>query len=192
MHRCGLLIILAVIVQSAGAQTPEPTALPVMSLEEAHALRVRAEAMKSEAQERYANEQNACYKKFLVNDCLESAKTRQMESMLKARELDQTGREVERAAHRRAVEAKEAAHAAELSPREAEQQAQAERYRSAEAGKAAERERKLADKARQAEEGRRRTAAEQGARRQKLEQRAKEDAERAAKKAAEAGASTPR
>lgn len=172
-----------ILVQAVWAQAPDTDKSVSMSLEEARALRVRAEAMKTEAVQRYATDQEACYKKFLVNDCLESAKTRQMESTLKARELDQLGRDVERAASRRELEVKEATHAAELSQRDAEQQAQAERYRATEAVKAAERERKLADKTRQAEEGRRKTAAEQAARRQKLEQRAKEDAERAAKKA---------
>lgn len=173
--------------QIAGAQTPEagaPAASPPLSLEEARAQRAHASTLKDEAQQRYAAEQNACYKKFLVNDCLDDAKKIYTELMIKARELDQAGRLVEREAHRREVANKEAARAVDLPQREAEQQAQAERYRAEEAGKNAERERKLADKARQAEEGRRKTAAEQAARRQKLEQRAKEDAEREAKKAA--------
>lgn len=184
------LLVGLIAANAAWAQTPEASA--PLSLEEARAQRVRAEALKSVAQKRYAAEQDACYKKFLVNDCLESAKASYTGSMLKARELDKAGRDVEREAHRREVEAKEATRAAELPQRDAEQQAQAERYRAEEAGKAAERERKLAEKARQAEEGRRKTAAEQAARQEKLERRAKEDAERAAKKAAEAGAAAPR
>ena len=192
MYRCSLLIALMIIIQPVRAQVPEAAVQPPMSLEEARAQRASAEVLKSEAQQHYAAEQDACYKKFLVNDCLDAAKTVYTGSMLKVRELDQASREVEREARRREVEAKEATRAAELPQREAEQQAQAERHRAEEAGKAAERERKLADKARQAEEGRRKSAAEQAARREKLEKRAKEDAERAAKKAAEAGAATPK
>lgn len=188
MYRRSLLIALLILTQPVWAQT---SATP-MSLEEAHAQRARAEVLKSEAQKRYAAEQDACYKKFLVNDCLESAKASYTEAMLKARALDQAGRDVEREAHRREVEANEAARAAEVPKRAADQQAQAERYRAEEASKAAEREKKLADKVRQAEEGRRKTAAEQAARQEKLAKRAKEDAERAAKKAAEAGAAAPR
>lgn len=180
--------------QTAWAQAPEAAAAAAapMSLEEAHAQRVRAEVLKTEAKKRYVAEQDACYKKFLVNDCLESAKLRYTESMTQARDLDKVGRDIERETHRREVEANEAARAAEQPRREAEQQAQVERYRAEEAAKTAERERKLADKAKQAEEGRRKTAAEQAERREKLEKRAKEDAERAAKKAAEAGAATPK
>lgn len=182
-----------IFTQTACAQAPEATvAAAPMSLEEARAQRARADVLKTEAQKRYATEQDACYKKFLVNDCLEKAKASFTESMTKARDLDKVGRDVEREAHRREVEANEARRAVEQPQREAEQQAQAERYRAEEAAKAAERERKLADKAKQAEEGRRKSAAEQAARREKLDKRAKEDAERAAKKAAEAGAATPK
>ena len=192
MCRRSLLIATMIVVQSAWAQVPEPVAAPTMSLEEAHAQRARAEVLKAEAEKRYAAEQDACYRKFLVNDCLDEAKKIHTESMLKVRELDQAGRQVEREANRRDVEAREAARAAELPQREAQQRAQAERHRAEEAGKAAERERKLADKARQAGEGRRKTASEQAARSQKQAQRAKDDAERAAKKAAGADAATPK
>ena len=171
---------------AAWAQAPEaePVAQPA-SLEEAHALRARAEVLRGEAGQRHLLEQDACYKKFLVYDCLDDVKKRYTAAMLQARSLDQAGRDFEREAQRQAVDAKEAARAAESPQRDAAQQSQSERYHAEEAGKAAERERKLADKARQAEEGRRKTAAEQAARRQKLEQRAKEDAERAARKSAE-------
>lgn len=154
------------------AQTPaQPQSL---SLEEAQAQRIHAEAMKSEAEQRYASEQAACYKKFLVNDCLEAARNRHTQSLNEARTLDKAGREVEREAHRQEVEAKEARRTAAASQRAVEQQAQAEAYRAEEAGKVAERERKLAEKAKQAEEGRKRVAAEQAARREKLDKRAKD------------------
>jgi hypothetical protein len=192
------LAVALLFSQIAGAQTPEagmaaaaPSSSPTLSLEEARAQRAYANTLKAEAEQRHATDQAACYKKFLVNDCLDEAKKTYTGLMVKARELDQAGRHVEREAQRRDVEKKEAARAIDLPQREADQQAQAERYRAEEAGKAAERERKLADKAKQAGEGRRKTAAEQAARRQKLEQRAKEDAEREAKKSAAPNAATP-
>jgi hypothetical protein len=180
MHRRNLLIALLIVSPPILAQAPEAGASSTMSLEEARALRVRAETLKIEAGKRHQADQEACYKSFLVNDCLATARATHTASLIQARELDKTGRDVEREAHRREVEAKESARAADLPQQQANQQIQAARYRDDEANKAAERERKLADKARQAEEGKLRTAAEQSAHRQKQERRAKEDAERSA------------
>jgi len=188
MHIRSLLVISVIFVQSAWAQTADPAAQQPLSLEEAQALRVRAEILKSEAEKRYEVDKAACYQKFLVNDCLDAARKTYTKSLVEARELDKVGRDVEREAHRKEVEAKEAARAAEAPQRAAEQEAQVGRYRAEEAEKAAERQHKLADKAKQAEEGRRKTAAEQAARQEKLAKRAREDAERAAKKAAAAAA----
>lgn len=187
MLRRRLLIALMAVAPSVWAQQPEPTESPAITLEEARALRGRAEQMKTEAEQRYAADQAACYKKFLVNDCLESAKQSYTQSMLKARELDKTGRNVEREAHREDVEAKEAARAAQAARHEAEQQAQGERYREEEAKKTAEHERKLADKEKQAAEGRRKSEAKQAARQAKQEKRAQDDARRAARKAGQPG-----
>lgn len=187
MLRRRLLIALMAVAPSVWAQQPEPTESPAITLEEARALRGRAEQIKVEAEQRYAADQAACYKKFLVNDCLASAKQSYTQSMLKARELDKTGRNVEREAHREDVEAKEAARAAQAARHEAEQQAQGERYREEEAKKTAERERKLADKEKQAAEGRRKSEAKQAARQAKQEKRAQDDARRAARKAGQPG-----
>jgi colicin import membrane protein len=156
------------------AQTPAYPQPQALLLEEAHTQRMHAEVIKSEAEQRYASEQAACYQKFLVNDCLEAARSRHTQSLNEARVLDKAGRDVEREAYRQEVEAKEARRAAAASQRAAEQQAQAEAYRAAEADKTAERERKLAEKTKQAEEGRKRIAAEQAARREKLDKRAKD------------------
>jgi colicin import membrane protein len=190
MHIRNLLAACLIVAPAAWAQMPTPASAAPLSLEEAHAVRVRAEAMKAEAERRYAADQAACYQKFLVNDCLDAVRVPYTKAMIEARELDKTGRDVEREARRQELDAKDAARAAEAPQRAAEQQAEAERYRAEEAAKAAERQRKLADKAKQAEEGRRQAAAEQAARQEKLAKRAREDAERAAKKAA-AAAATP-
>ncbi len=189
----GLLIGGLMLADLCSAQTVQGRLvfLPE-ALEEARVQRTRAEVLKADAQQRYGVEQEECYRRVLVNDCLEAAKKNHTDAMLKARELDQAGRDVERAAHRHEVEAQEATRAADGQQRAIEQQAQVGQYRAEEVKKAAERERKLADKARQAAEGQRKSAAEQAARREKLAQRAKDDAERTAKKSAESGASTLR
>ncbi|MFZ2855405.1 MAG: hypothetical protein WAZ34_15015, partial [Rhodocyclaceae bacterium] len=101
-HRRTLFLCGLILTHAAWAQTPAP-----MSLDEARAQRARAEVLKAEAQQRYTAEQEGCYRKFLVNDCLVSAKARHTEETLKIRQLDAAGRDVERAAHRQEVEARE-------------------------------------------------------------------------------------
>ncbi len=82
---------------------PQPT-----TLEEAAAQRQQAEQMRTEAEERFVREQSACYKKFLVNDCLEDAKKQRTQSMIEARKLEVPARDFEREAHRAEVEGKAA------------------------------------------------------------------------------------
>lgn len=170
----------------AQASTSAATVPTPQTLEQADAQRERSKAMRNEAEQRYAAEQTACYKKFLVNSCLDDAKKRYTQSILEARKLDIPAREFQREAKRTDVAAKEAQRAADLPRREAEQREQAEEYRATEAAKAAAREKKIADKSVKAAEGRRKREAEQAKRQAKQEERAKKDAKRAAKKAHEA------
>ena len=169
------------------AQTSESTsAVPQpTTLEEAAAQRRLAEQMRTEAEERFAREQPACYKKFLVNDCLEDAKKQRTQSMIEARKLEVPARDFEREAHRAEVEGKAAQRDAELPKREADQAEQGEAYRAEEAARTAEREKKLADKEAQAAKGRQKAAEEQARRQAKLEKRKKKIAEQAAKRAKE-------
>lgn len=180
---------------AAWAETPSPpAAVPEkpQTLEQASAQRARAASMRRDAETRHKADQNRCYSKFLVSDCLVAAQKRYTEAIVEARKVDQPAREFEREAKRQEVEAKEAQKAAARPQREAAQQESAERHRAEEAAKAVERERKVAEKATKAEEGRRKKAAEQAKRQAKLEKRAQQDAEREAKKAAkEASTATP-
>ena len=185
MRIARLPLVLMFVALPVWCQSPVPSTTAPMSLEEAKALRARAAALKTEAERRYAADQAACYKKFLVNSCLEDVREPYTQSLIEARDLDKVGRDVEREAHRKEVEAKETARAVQAPQREAEQQTQAEQFRAEEAKKTAERERRMAEKEKQAAEGRKRVAAEQKAHNEKMARRAKEDAERAAKKAAE-------
>jgi hypothetical protein len=169
---------------SAWAQTTTASDGP-QTAEQAAAQRVQIDTLRIQAERRYAEEQNACYRQFLVSDCLAAAKKIHSRTLIEARTLEKGVRDFERAEHRRTVEAKEAARAAELAERDAEQPAQTQHYRAEEARKAAEREHRLADKERQAVEGRKKTEAAQAARQERLAKRAKQDADRAAKKAAQ-------
>ena len=107
------------------------------TLEQAADQRARAAQMVSDSEKRYADEQAACYEKFLVNGCLDDAKKRHTHTTIEARQLDAPARDFQREAHRAEVEAKEAKLAADRATREAEQKVQAETYRAEEAAKAA-------------------------------------------------------
>ena len=167
------------LVRAQTAPAPVP-----QTIEEADAQRARAEQMRRDAEQRYVDEQQLCYAKFLVNDCLDAAKKKRTAAQIEARELDLPAREFQRAARRAEVDAKEQKRADEAPQRAAEQEQQAEEFRATEARRAAEREQKIADKARQAEEGRKKTAEEDARRAQKQAERAKRDAELEAKRAA--------
>ena len=183
MHICRLLIVFLLFSHSIWAQTPAttPETETPKTLEQATAQRERAAQMRKDSDALYASEQEECYKKFLVNSCLDSAKKRHARTTIEARKLDSAGRDFQREAKRAEVEAKEAKRATDLSARAAEQNAQAETYRAEEAAKAAARKEKIAAKARKAEAGRQKTAAEQAKRQAKQQKRAQKDAEQAAK-----------
>lgn len=182
MRGC-LLAVSVLISMMVWAETaPAPPTVP-QSLEEAKAQRERAASMRDQAERQHKADQERCYSKFLLNDCLATAKQRYTETIIAARKLDQPARDFEREARRQEVAAKEAQRADELPRREAEQKEQGERYRAEQAAKAAERERRLLEKARKAEQGRQKRAADQARRQEKLDKRAQQDAERAAKKA---------
>ena len=184
MHIHPLFLLTLIISPSLWAQTPDTRPVehePPQTLEQASAMRQRAKQMNNEADAAYASEQEECYKKFLVNRCLDAAKKRRTQTTIEARKLDSAGRDFQREAKRAEVEAEEARRTANLATRSTEQKAQAETYRAEEAAKVSAREQKIAKKAQQAEAGRKKTAAEQAKRQAKEEKRAKRDAERAAK-----------
>jgi len=182
MRGC-LLAVSVLISMVVWAETaPAPPAVP-QSLAEAKAQREQAASLRDQAERQRQADQERCYSKFLLNDCLAAAKKRYTETILAARKLDQPARDFEREARRQEVAAKEAQRANELPLREAEQKEQGERYRAEQAAKAAEREQRLAEKARKAEQGRQKRAADEARRQEKLDRRARQDAEREAKKA---------
>ena len=179
------LPFLVLLSCSALAVEPAPAVPQPTTLEAAAAQRQEADRMRKSAEDLFAAEQAACYKKFLVNDCLEDAKKRRTQSMIDARNLEAPARDFEREAHRAEVEAKEALRAKETPQRELEQKEQGEAHRAEETARAAEREKKLADKEAQAAKARQKAAEEQAKRQAKLEKRNKKIAESAARRAQE-------
>ncbi|MFT3962511.1 hypothetical protein [Propionivibrio sp.] len=186
--RCPFHPLLAVLLLAAGpplrAQPADAAPVP-QTLEQAAAQRQRAEAMRQDAERRYAADEAACYRKILVNDCLKEAKERYTNTIVGARRLEAPAREFERESRRGEIEAEKDRRAAERPAREAEQQERAERYRADEAAKAAAREEKRLDKERKAEENRRKSAEEQAKRQVKEEKRAQKQAAQIEKKARE-------
>ncbi len=182
------LVVLLIASYPLHAQTPAEAALPDVpqTLEQADAQRTRAAQMRKDADSRYAAEERACYKKILVNDCLDRAKKTRTPVMLEARKLDSAARDFQREAKRADVAAKEAKRLADLPVRDVQQKERASTYRAEENAKVAEREKKKAAKAQKAAEGRQKTADEQARREIRNEKRAKQDADRAARKAKEA------
>lgn len=152
--------------------------------EEAVAQRALAETARADAERVYKTDQNECYGKFLVADCLAAAKKRYTARLVEARNFEQPARDFQRESRRREVDEKEAQRADDQLRRAADEKAAVERYHAEEAAKDAERRQKLADKARRAEEGRQATAAAEARRQAKRQQRAQSDADRAAAKAA--------
>ena len=73
--------------QQAGDPAPMP-----QTLEQAEAQRQQAEAMRKDAERRYAAEEAACYKKVLVNPCIDAAKERHTKTIVEARRLEAPAR----------------------------------------------------------------------------------------------------
>lgn len=176
--------VLAAIADGAlaGETANYDFALP-QTTEESDALKARAAALRDDADARYATAQDECYRKFLVNACLDDAKKVYKRANIEVRPMEQAVRDFERKQRQADADAREAKRAADAVSREQEQRQQAETYRAEEARRAAERERKIADKAAQAEAGRIKTAADEAERQKRDAERARHNAEREKKKA---------
>ena len=172
-------LVLSLFVTSVAAQEPPKP----QTLGEAEAQRQRASAMREEAGKRYEAEAGACYRKILVNQCLEEAQQRRQQTIIDARNLDLPAREFQREVKRSDFSSKEAQRLADEPQRQAKQQEQGENFRQEEAERAALREQKLADKAKKAEKYQQKAAADQVRRQEKAAKRAEKDARRASEKA---------
>jgi colicin import membrane protein len=119
----------------------------------------RSAAARKAAAEKLLEEQSAgCYRKFLVNRCLDEAQGEYLEAFKGARRLANEGKVIERQVKKEQFSAREAKWAAEIPTREADLRARetetAATRAEAEAAEAATR----ASKARKAEEGAQRKA----------------------------------
>ncbi|MDR1367595.1 MAG: hypothetical protein LBJ76_02620 [Candidatus Accumulibacter sp.] len=162
---------------------PRPT-----TIEEADAQRERASEMRGAAKKRYERESAACYKKFLVNDCLNEAKKRRTQTMIEARHLDAPAREFQQNTKRADAAAKAKQRETDRIAREAEQTKSAEDFHVKEASEAEQREAKLSKRDIKAAKARQKSARDAAKRKERQKGREKRDTERAAKKAREEAA----
>lgn len=100
-------------------------------LERARSLREEASAKRQEADQRFAAENDACWKKFLVTSCMDDAKMRRVERVKEARKVEQEARNIEHDVREREVAMREARWGIDNPRREAEAAARAERNRLA-------------------------------------------------------------
>lgn len=159
------------------AQAQEPIAKAPITREEAGALKVRASAMKVEAEQQFGRDMAECYKKSFPNSCIDAAKKRKQELLTESQNLDKKGREGEREARRLEREAKEAQRAADAPRLEAEEIARIEKLHQEQAKRDADREAKREKEAIDLEQRRAKIPAEEAARRKKHEEQARRDAE---------------
>jgi colicin import membrane protein len=183
------IFLVLLLIVGAPLQAQE-NPLPVLRTPgQAEAQREQADAIRKQAQQRYAEEEAACQQKILVNACLDEAKERHTKALMEARRIDNPAKEFQREFRRGEVEAEKKRQAAERANREANQQEQAKRYRAGIAAEAAEREQRWQNKEIKAGENREKLADKQAKRRLKEEKRAKRQAgqiEKNAKKRAKA------
>lgn len=100
-------------------------------LERARALRGQASAKRQDADQRYAAENDACWKKFLVTSCMDDAKMRRVERVKEARLIEREARDIEHDVREREVATREMRWGIDNPRREAEAAARAERNRLA-------------------------------------------------------------
>lgn len=153
-----LLWCLALPAVADSGPTPAQEADWNARLERAAALKSEGARRRAEADRVYAETERACYRKFLVNQCRDQAKHARIPEIEAARQLEQSGKQLELEVRREQHADRDARQAAEAPVRAAEHaQRQAETARQRDE-REAERAARLADKERQAEEGARRRA----------------------------------
>lgn len=121
-----LLIAFSVLA----AAEPEEAVTARADRARAQALRQQADNDRKAAEERFKTEQNACYAKILVNDCLEQAKKVRHAAIIAARKPEVEAREIERLWRQQEAEEREARRRIDGPRREREAEERAARNRA--------------------------------------------------------------
>lgn len=130
LHALVLLLLL-----TAGLHA-EPVALvgeeeKLALREEIRLTKAKASAMTEESDRIYKEAETACYKKFLVSDCLDQAKEVHRASLREARAVDLQGKTMERELKKREMATHQAKMEEEAPRKEAEAAERAEKNRLA-------------------------------------------------------------
>ncbi len=120
------VLLLAFLLPAAAlAADAPPPADPAADLARAGRMRDEAGALREVAEARFVDEEIECYKRFLVNRCLDQARARHLADIRKARQLDLQAGRIELAdKNRRYAERK--TEEAEVAPQKAIERAEAE------------------------------------------------------------------
>jgi hypothetical protein len=150
------LMMFSLLLASSPLQAETSESLP-LTPEQAKAQHQEGAAIRKAAEQAYVTEKDRCYQRIQVNACLEEARKRYMDDIVKARKIDVQASEFEREFRRDEAAVEDVRRAEERTLREARQQERAERFRAKEAARAAAREKKLQEKESKAEKRRARS-----------------------------------
>ncbi|MDR0563598.1 MAG: hypothetical protein LBG78_01500 [Azoarcus sp.] len=104
----GLLVLIACQgTAKAGDETANaPDAEAPPATKRIEQLRGEAKALRDKATAEYRKDETACYKRFLVNRCIDNAKSKRLESIVQARELEAEAHKLDIVERKRIAEEK--------------------------------------------------------------------------------------
>lgn len=114
------LLLLLLSLSPARAQAPLSDEEKHHLLDQARSLKEQGAAIHEAARNRYKEQESACWKKFLVSDCIDDAKIAHKEEARKANELERQAREIERDVRKREFAMREARRIEDAPRKEAE------------------------------------------------------------------------
>lgn len=160
------LLLGLVALPAVRAETPPDPAREAewaARLQQAGELRREGEARKAAAEQRYAEDEAACFKTLLVNRCRDEAKRRRIPEVNEARRLETEGKLKEQEVHKEQFADREARHQADAPQREADQRQHGAEAAARERETAARIDSRQRDKAQKAAEGAKRRAEREAA-----------------------------
>lgn len=175
------ILLLCPLLALAGESSPELHDGWNARLERAGELQAQGKTQQDAADRVFEEQNQACYKKFLVNACLKDNKLQHAKAGHEAQRLVNEGKAQEREVRKEQLSDKDARRNAEASTREADLQAREREIVAERAAREARAAQAKSDKARKADEGARRKLEAEEKHRRKV---AEHDAKIAARQAA--------
>ena len=122
-----LLAVILLIAMTVGGAIAEDGG--DLAVERSEALREQATKLRSEAEHRYAEQQAACWQRFLVSDCLEEASLAHRSELAKARGLEREAHQLDLIEKKRQLADRDAQRQLDEPAREEAAAARAEKNR---------------------------------------------------------------